>query len=121
MRDFTAPKPIKESSNAHYQFQNKYWYTDEITNTQYHVTRKEILQYKCIVNNTSENINALTMLISPNITQSNYLKFPTPECHASIIVHNTLLTVLFSRKVRSDFCHQVQEVHITWHHGDKGP
>jgi hypothetical protein len=61
------------------------------------------------------------MLISPNTTHSNYLKFPTPECHASTIVHNTLLTVLFGRKVHSDCFHQVQEVHIIWQHGDKRP
>jgi hypothetical protein len=121
VRNFTAPKPRKKSSNAHYQFRNKYWYTSEVTNTQYYVTRKEIPQYKRIVNNTTENISTLTTLISPNTTQSNYLKFPTPECHVSTIVHNTLLTVLFGRKVHSNCFHRVQEVHITWQYRDKGP
>jgi len=59
----------------------------------------------CTVNNTTENINALTTLILPNTTQSNYLKFPTPECHTCTIVHNTLLTVLLGRKVHSDCLH----------------
>jgi hypothetical protein len=121
VRDFTAPKPRNEPSNEHYQFWNKYWCTGEVTNAQNHVTRKEIPQYKCIVNNTTENISALTTLILPNTTQSNYLKFPTPECHACTIENNTLLTVLFVRRVHSDCFHRVQKVHIIWQHGDKGP
>jgi len=46
------------------------WPTGEVTNTQYHVSRKVIPLSKCIVNNTTENTIPLTTLISPIKTQS---------------------------------------------------
>jgi hypothetical protein len=53
------------------------------------------------------------------IKQSNYVKFS--HIRKSHKHHNTLLTVLFGRKVRSDCFHQVQEVDVTWKHGEVGP
>jgi hypothetical protein len=72
---------------------------------------------KCIINNNTDNINALTTFISLKNTQ-NWLKVYHTGSHPSSTAH-IISMQLFRGKMHSDWFHEVEILHGRWQVGEK--